>query len=47
MTSVNQSKIQAVHWMIPLPMNSRIVLSCINVAATYTLQKWALRSSDD
>ena len=38
MTSVNQSKIQTVHWMIPLPMNSWIVLSCINIVASLTLQ---------
>lgn len=47
MTSVNQKKIQMVHWMTPLPINSWIVMSCINIVASLTLQKWALRSSDD
>ena len=47
MTPVNQSKIQKVHWMTPLPMCSWIVMSCIGIAASLTLQKWALRSSDD
>jgi hypothetical protein len=47
MTSVSQKKIQLVHWMTPLPINSWIVMSCINIVASLTLQKWALRSSDD
>lgn len=33
--------------MIPLPMCSWLVMSCINIVASLTLQKWALRSSDD
>lgn len=47
MTSVNQRRIQLLHWMVPLPMCSWIVLSCINIVESLTLQKWALRSSDD
>lgn len=47
MTSVDQRRIQLVHWMVPLPMCSWIVLSCINIVESLTLQKWALRSSDD